>query len=322
MNFEPKSNYLLYMRHTQKLMIIDDTHEMSDIYQNIFAEDRQIQIVSSSSDSEELKKKLRYDFYIINIHCDEPKKELVELVSFIRGFLDQVKPYMLAITSERKRIAAMNILGLSLMPKPVNTDYLYNQTKNSLNMLAANRSIDDITHLPGNYVIDTTLRRKIEEQDKFVLIYLDIDKFKPYTDYYGVYKAGVLIKFVADLLTEAVNKYGCANDFVGHVGGDDFTLILNDFGYAKKIGQEVIRKFDESISSFYEPEDLERGYIEILNRKNKLERFKLISLSLAMVGNEHIHYTTTDEVYKHMMKVKEEAKQISGSVMLCDTSKL
>lgn len=309
------------MRHIQKLMIIDDIREMSDTYHRIFDGDENIQIVSSSSDFEELKAKLRYDFYIINIHCDGLKKELKELVAFIRRFLDQVKPYMLAITSERKRIAAMNIPGLSLMPKPVNPDYLYDQTKNSLNMLAANRSIDDITHLPGNYVIDTTLRRKIKEQDKFVLIYLDIDKFKPYTDYYGVYKAGVLIKFLADLLTETVTKYGCENDFVGHVGGDDYVLILNDFGYAEKIGQEVIRRFDESIASFYAPEDLERGYIEILNRKNQLCRFRLISVSVAMVSNEHLKFTTTDEVYKHMMKVKEEAKQISGSVMLCDTSK-
>ena len=59
----------------------------------------------------------------------------------------------------------------------------------------------------------------------------------------------------------------------------------------------------------------------MLNRKGVKERFGLISLSVAMVSNEHQHFDSTDEVYVKMMKAKEKAKQISGSVMLFDRSK-
>ena len=57
-----------------------------------------------------------------------------------------------------------------------------------------------------------------------------------------------------------------------------------------------------------------------MNRKGIVERFKPISVSLAMVSNEHHKFSTTAEVYERMGKVKDDAKQISGSVMLCDTA--
>ena len=106
------------------------------------------------------------------------------------------------------------------------------------------------------------------------------------------------------------------------MGGDDYVLILNDYDYAEKVGHEVIRQFEDNIHSFYTTEDYEKGYIEVLNRQGLKERFGVISLSIAMVSNEFHHFDSTDEVYQQMMEAKNEAKQISGSVMLCDHSKV
>lgn len=310
------------MKYLKRLLLIDDTDEISSAFISAFANDDFVKLITSSSDFDDLKEKLRYDFFIIYIHHDGLKTDIHLLVDFLTKRLNYIKPMILAISSDHETLVSTDLPGVGFLPKPVNIKFLHQQALNTISILSTNRSINDVSHLPGNYAIDATLRKKIEAGEKFVLVYLDIDKFKPYTDHYGLYRAGLLIGFLADILNYSVRKYGLKNDFVGHVGGDDFVLILNDYDYAESIGAEIIYAFDNNIEKFYDAEDLKNGYIEVLNRKGQLERFGLISISIAMVSNQHVKYSTTDAVYKRMMIAKDEAKQISGSVMLCDTSRI
>ncbi|MBR2193258.1 MAG: diguanylate cyclase [Bacteroidaceae bacterium] len=306
----------------KRILLIDDTQEIADAMREAFTADSDVELICSSSARNHLRKVLHYDYYIIYIHHDGLVADLHNLVDFMTGFLNGMKPVLLAITSDEATMVSTIIPGVGFLPKPVSIDVLHKQALNAISILSVNRSINDISHLPGNYAIDITLRDKIEKGEKFVLVYLDIDKFKSYTDYYGLNKANLLIAFLAKVLRKTVRKYGSKKDFIGHVGGDDYVLILNDYDYAEKIGHEVIQQFEESIQSFYNAEDNEKGYIEVLNRKGKKERFGVVSLSIAMVSNEFHHFASTDEVYQQMMEAKNEAKQISGSVMLCDHSKV
>ena len=310
------------MIYKKRILLIDDTDKMVSLLSNAFANDQRIELVCSTSARNDLRNKLSYDYYIIYIHHDGLMADLHNLVGYLYSFLNYMKPVILAFTSDRETIKSIVVPGVGFIPLPINIDVIHQQALNAIDILSANRSINDVSHLSGNYAIDATLRDKIEKGDRFVLVYIDIDKFKPYTDYYGLFMAGQLIGFLTELLSKAVAQYGSKDDFIGHIGGDDFVLILNDYAYAEAVGNEIISQFDANVSKYYEPEDLERGYIEVLNRKGEKDRFGLISLSIAMVSNEFRTYNSTDEVYKRMMLAKDEAKQISGSVMLCDTSKL
>ena len=309
------------MIYKKRILLIDDTDKMVNLLGDAFAHDERIDLVCSTSARNDLRNKLSYDYYIIYIHHDGLMADLRNLVSYLYSFLNYMKPVILAFSSNLETLHSIVIPGVGFIPLPVNIDVIHQQALNAIDILSANRSINDVSHLSGNYSIDVTLRDKIKKGDKFVLVYIDIDKFKPYTDYYGLFMAGKVISFLTNILNSAVDRYGSKEDFIGHVGGDDFVLILNDYRYASDIGNEIIRQFDTHVSEYYEPEDLKNGYIDVLNRKGKKDRFGLISLSIAMVSNEFRVYDSTDEVYKRMMLAKDEAKQISGSVMLCDTSK-
>lgn len=309
------------MTYKKRILVIDDTNDYGLLVSNSFAADEQIEVVTSTSARNELRNKLRYDFYIIYIHHDGLRADLGVLVKFVYRFLNHMNPMLIAITSSREVAMSTTIPGVGFLPKSLSIEVLHKQALNAIGILSANRSINDVSHLPGNYAIDATLRGKMERGEKFVLVYIDIDKFKPYTDYYGLYNAGRLIAFLADVLHKAVARHGSNRDFIGHVGGDDFVLILNDYDYAEAIGNEIIEQFDNNVSRFYSADDVEKGYIEVLNRKGIKDRFGFITLSIAMVSNEFNTFATTDEVYKRMMHAKDEAKQISGSVMLCDTSR-
>lgn len=108
--------------------------------------------------------------------------------------------------------------------------------------LAIQRSKRDIdrnplTKLPGNLLIS----KKLETCDsRQAIIYLDIDNFKQYNDMHGFEEGDQIIQKTAQLLTQILLKYGGKDDFLGHIGGDDFVIVTKHLHSLKLI--KIIRE--------------------------------------------------------------------------------
>ncbi len=206
--------------------------------------------------------------------------------------------------------------NVSFLSKSVGSEIVSKQLENSIRIMEYNRSINDISHLPGNMVINDIMNIKLKNHENFSIVYIDIDKFKSFTDYYGLYRAGKVIQFLTNLILELVDEYGSLKDFIGHVGGDDFVVIFNDYETAKMFSERLIDRFDEKVADYYDEIDVEREYIEVLNRKGVPEKFPLITVSLINVSDKSGKYESTNDIYQEMMRLKKEAKQTMGSILL------
>ena len=79
-------------------------------------------------------------------------------------------------------------------------------------------------------------------------------------------KGDEIIKFTAEVIVSNVHQEIPEGSFVGHIGGDDFVAIIPTT-QCDKICQDIISTFDTNVLKFFTPEDIERGYIEVANRK-------------------------------------------------------
>jgi hypothetical protein len=70
------------------------------------------------------------------------------------------------------------------------------------------------------------------------------------------------------------------------VGGDDFVVITTP-DHMREISSEVIAQFDGRIPSFYSDEDRARGHILGKTRQGIEMQFPLMTISIAIVTNEH-----------------------------------
>jgi diguanylate cyclase (GGDEF)-like protein len=174
------------------------------------------------------------------------------------------------------------------------------------------------TKLPGSVAIEKELNRRLASKEYFALCYLDLDNLKAFNDYYGYAKANGVIHQTGDLISKAVEKYGAPSDFVGHIAGDDFVLICESHN-AEKIAQEIISTFDRIIPLYYHPDDQARGYIEAEDRFGKVRRFKIMSISIAMVSVEEDKFRSHSEISEKAAELKKKAKSIEGSVLIKDT---
>ncbi|MCJ7602852.1 MAG: GGDEF domain-containing protein, partial [Desulfobulbaceae bacterium] len=170
-----------------------------------------------------------------------------------------------------------------------------------------------LTRLPGGVAIENVLKKRLESGAYLAFCMLDLDNFKSFNDRYGYTKGNEVIRATADLIKDAVAKHGTYDDFVGHIGGDDFAIIVKPANY-KKICETIIRGFDLKMLSFYKPEDKIRGYIEGVTRQGLKVRSPLMSISIAVVTNENVRKMNYIEVAEIAAELKEHAKSLAGSV--------
>jgi len=169
-----------------------------------------------------------------------------------------------------------------------------------------------LTRLPGNIAIERSISRRLRERVPFAMCYLDLDNFKSYNDRYGYIKASELIKDAGQVIYAVVDSLKDPDAFVGHIGGDDFVVIINNV-QAKKACQAIIREFDAMIPAYYSEEDRVAGFIEGVDRYGVPRHFPLITISIAVLNCQPGSYATAAEIATAAAEVKDRVKESSGS---------
>lgn len=160
-----------------------------------------------------------------------------------------------------------------------------------------------LSGLPGNLMIEQKLQQCVDSGNDYTVAYLDIDNFKAYNDIYGFENGDLILKLLSRILTRNIPK----DEFVGHIGGDDFVVIINR--QAEEVFfSEVKAEFEEEVLSFYGCEDVERGYIVAVNRRNVVEKFPLITLTVAAVNNKRQQFKDVFELTEALATLKKLKK--------------
>ncbi|MBF0216800.1 MAG: diguanylate cyclase [Candidatus Omnitrophica bacterium] len=175
-----------------------------------------------------------------------------------------------------------------------------------------------LTGLPGGPVIEDMIRERVDLGESFVTGHIDIDNFKAYNDKYGYLNGDRIIMQTAYMLSTARRVWGNKNDFIGHIGGDDFVLISTPDKY-KEFCQNFICMFDTITPFHYAKEDRKRGYIMSKGRTNRTRKIPLMSVTVALViKNNPAELNNAIELNERIAEVKQYLKKIPASKYMAD----
>ena len=175
-----------------------------------------------------------------------------------------------------------------------------------------------LTGLPGGRIIEEILKDKMKGGSCFSFAYIDIDNFKYFNDVYGHLKGDRVIMQTAYTLHTTVKKFGSNNDFVGHIGGDDFVFITVPDKY-KQICQNFIQIFDKVVPFHYSQEDRARGFIIAKDRTRKTKEIPLMSVSVAVVNSVNsVKFKNVIEINERVAEIKCYLKNIRGSKFMAE----
>ena len=108
---------------------------------------------------------------------------------------------------------------------------------------------------------------------------------------------------------------------MGHIGGDDFVAIVSAEDNYEAICQTIIAEFDKGVEKYFNEEDIERGYLEVPNRKCIIEEFPLTSISIGVVVVSKGRFHNVLEIGEVGAQVKHLAKTTVGSAYSIDRRK-
>jgi GGDEF domain-containing protein len=154
------------------------------------------------------------------------------------------------------------------------------------------------------------------------LIYGDLDNFKAYNDKYGFEQGDRILLLTAKIIQFCSKKYGLQDDFVGHIGGDDFVIISHP-DCAERISTRIIKIFDRVVPGHYNSADRKQGVIRGKDKENVEKQFPFMGISLAVIevnsnGDNDRRVTSLREIVGATAGLKKYAKSIPGSVYIKD----
>src|SRR5579863_3153839 len=196
--------------------------------------------------------------------------------------------------------------------KPFNTDELLARVRRQLRRGLQN-FLSPLTGLPGGIQVVRAIHCKLHETDPWSVLYLDLDNFKAFNDVYGFLAGNAMILLVGDICQRMVHEYGNDDDFVGHVGGDDFIIVTTP-DRVKTLCRFIIAGYKQESIALYRPEDVQCGLINGVDRKGRPYQFPLVSLSIGIVSNQLPYAYSIEDIGPLAAEAKRHAKQSIDNV--------
>ena len=306
----------------KKIYIVDEDENVFKSLKETMKKEKSISIRKYNTD--DINEALGNIPDIIIINEENINLKIGDLCKIIRANEDNSITPIIVITQNSNDEHIIEVLKSDveiILDSPVNSEILYYSIMNIIKLLNRNRMISPLTGLPGNVQIQAEMQTRLASGRKYAMMYVDLDNFKAYNDTYGFSNGDEIIKLTARIITKNVmERDEKEHNFVGHIGGDDFVAIVEDDDY-EEICQNIIAEFDKSVEDCFTKEDVERGYIEVENRRGILEQFPLTSISVGVVEVTKQRFKNTLEIGEAGATVKHLAKTIFGSTYVIDRRK-
>lgn len=175
-----------------------------------------------------------------------------------------------------------------------------------------------LTQLPGNNLINARLSELIADGGSACLLYFDLNHFKEYNDVYGFGKGDMLLMLARNVICSVASAKR-HDIFVGHIGGDDFVVEAHcDIEESRQLCEEIIRRFDSSVPTYYSAEDRAKGYITTEGRSHKLKTYPLTQIAVAGLCGHFGRFKTTEELAGYISKLKKIAKSCATSAYVIE----
>ena len=260
---------------------------------------------------------------LIVIDEDSTDMNIIEFCKSIRANEDNSITPIIVVSSNTDRAHRIEVLKTEVqffISKPIDNEYLYYVIKNITGLLYKNRTVSPLTGLPGNVQIQTEMKKRLLRKEEFAILYFDLDNFKAYNDVYGFSNGDEIIKFTSRVISKYIHQIQNSDNFIGHIGGDDFIAITGKADY-DWVCKNIIAEFDKFAITYYNEIDAERGFVEVANRKGIIEQIPLTSISIAVVEVDYNHFKSTLDIGEIGAQVKHQAKKVLGSTYVINRRK-
>ena len=248
---------------------------------------------------------------IIVLDYNMPRKDGLEVAEDLKNNPLFAHIPIIIVTGAGDKKTKMKGLGMGIddyLIKPVDTEELIARIRMILKRNKQVLDTNPLSKLPGNPSIQARVEREIQKGREFAVLYLDLNNFKAYNDTYGFEAGDRVLKATANLLVKLTIQNENSEDFIGHIGGDDF-IVVADYTRSEELAKRIVNAFDEIAPSFYSKADRERGHIVSTDRQGNIKNFPFLSIAIGIVHNHTRPLVSFAQVSNIGTELKKGAKR-------------
>jgi PleD family two-component response regulator len=296
-----------------RILVVEDDFDISNLLR-IYFDSQGYEVIVAAKGKEALEMCRRSQPNVIVLDIQLPDIDGYEVCRRLRDNLRTSHIPILFLTQRDERsdkIAGLELGADDYITKPFDIEELKLRVQNAIKRAQWENLTNPTTGLPSGKLIEEQLR-KLMRRPEWAILYVGINYFEGFSEAYGFVAGDDVFRFTSMVLNDGVEEEGTPDDFIGHVGADDF-LIITDKGHADNIRRYVTERFKNEVGTFYSFRDRERGYVPIKDDQGNERQVPLMSLAVGVVTSETARFADIREITE--IAAAERRKYLEDSLV-------
>jgi PleD family two-component response regulator len=191
--------------------------------------------------------------------------------------------------------------------KPFDVEELRLRVRNTIKSAEVASLTSPSTGLARGRLIEQQLR-ELMKKDDWGILYIGINGLDAFNEAYGFVAGEEVLRFTGMLLNEVIEEMGTADDFIGHIGGDDFIIVTRKELVAS-LREEVTRRFNENVGTHYDFMTRMQGYLTVQNDQGEEVQVPLMKLQVGGLSADDGTFTDIREITEAAAESRRAARR-------------
>jgi PleD family two-component response regulator len=291
-----------------RMLIVEDDFDISNMLRIYFqSHGYEVAVAQRGEDALAMCRKQLPHIIVLDIML--PDMDGYDVCRELRSNLRTSHVPIIFLTQKDERSDKIHGLELGAddyITKPFDLEELKLRVKSAISRATVQSLTNPTTGLPGGRLIEDQLRQ-LMRRDEWGILYVGLQGFDAFTEVYGFVAGEEVLRFMAMILGQTVDSTGTQNDFIGHVGGDDFLVITDDRKLVQPMVRDLGKRFDEGIGTHYDWQTREQGFLLVRDEAGNETQVDLMTIAIGILSVEDGPFSDIREITEAAASARREA---------------
>jgi len=293
-----------------RILVIEDDFDVSNMLRIYFqSQGYDVAVAQRGEDALEMCRHQLPHVIVLDIML--PDMDGYDVCRELRGSLRTSHIPIIFLTQKDERSDKIHGLELGAddyITKPFDVEELKLRVRNAITRAAYESLTNPTTGLPSSRLIEEQLRQ-LMRRDDWGIVYVGIRGLTVFGEVYGFVAGEDVLRFTAMVLGEVVDSTGTSDDFIGHIGADDFIVITKKDLIAPMV-KGLKHRFDTRVGTHYDWQARQRGYLIIRDEAGNETQADLMTLSIGVVTADDGPFADIREITEAAASARREGQVV------------
>lgn len=291
-----------------RMLIVEDDFDISNMLRIYFqSKGYEVKVAQRGEEALEICRTQLPHIIVLDIML--PDMDGYDVCRELRSTLRTSHVPIIFLTQKDERSDKIHGLELGAddyITKPFDLEELRLRVKSALSRATIQSLTNPTTGLPSGNLIEEQLRG-LMRRDGWGIVYAGIKGFDDFNEEYGFVAGEDVLRFAAMVFGKAIDEVGTNNDFIGHIGGDDF-IVITKKDLVSDLAEEMKERFDEGVGTHYDWQTRQQGYLLVKDEEGKEQKVDLMSLAVGIITDEDGPFSDIREITEAAASARREGR--------------